>query len=369
MLRSRACAIYRLTRLVEFGTDNSEKFHRFLDQTYGTQLRGAVTAGWCGHDLGCAGGPSLASRHPSLGLGETITADSALGAFLARHIHHTARAGAVPSHTSRYYSNDIGLAHFVALDLMVYEPTGTFGEAAYRSAQLAWLEEDLAAVDREKTPWVILTAHHALYCTSITMGSTATQQAGPIEGHQNSTSTSPPSLLHETQAKLTLPPGKSYRGCVGTGEDFISLARAELEPLMLKYGVDIYFAGHEHNYETTMPIKNCSMSSSNCYIGSDYTEPQAPIHCVCGNGGVGGGDNFGSNWAPWTRNQLGADTPGMCSGLNSPPTETNGGCSAGYGRVTLHNASHMTYEYVLNKNGSVWDTWTVVQHNHGAFSP
>jgi hypothetical protein len=254
----------------------------------------------------------------------------------------------------------------VALDLMVYEPTGAFGEVKYRAAQLAWLEEDLKAVDRTKTPWLILTAHHALYCTSITMGVTATNPTGPKDGKDNGTATK---MLHESQAKLQLPPGKSYRGCIGTGEDFIEEARAELEPLMLKYGVDLYFAGHEHNYETTFPIRNCSMGSSACYIGKDYSEPIAPIYTVCGNGGVGGGDNFGQNWAPWTRKQLGADTPGECTGLKGPaqPPGQQGGCSAGYGRVTLHNASHMTYEYVLNKNGSVWDTWTVVQPNHGAF--
>lgn len=129
----------------------------------------------------------------------------------------------------------------VALDLMVYEPTDTYGEVPYRAAQLAWLEEDLKAVDRTKTPWVILMAHHALYCTSISMGSTATKPAGLEEGKDNGTTTTP---LHESQAKLPLPPGKSYRGCIGTGEDFIELARAELEPLMLKHGVDLYFAGH-----------------------------------------------------------------------------------------------------------------------------
>ena len=85
-----------------------------------------------------------------------------------------------------------------------------------------------------------------------------------------------------------------------------------------------------------------------------------------------GGDNFGENWAPWTRTQLGADTPGECTGLGGPAPPPayagkQGGCSAGYGRVTLHNASHMTYEYVLNKNGSVWDSWTVVQPTHGQF--
>ena len=359
--------IWRLLQVGNHEYYDSEYFHRYLDQTFGTQLgRGAISAGWCGHDLGCDTGPSLASRHPTLAQGQKITADSALGTLLARQIHHASKTGAVPSHTSRYYSNDVGLAHLVALDLMVYEPTGTFGEVQYRAAQLAWLEEDLKAVDRVQTPWVFLTAHHALYCTSITMGVTATHPAGPRDGKHNGTDAKP---LHESQANLPLPPGKSYRGCIGTGEDFIEAARAELEPLMLKYGVDLYFAGHEHNYETTFPIRNCSMGSSGCYIGKDHFEPKAPIHTVCGNGGVGGGDNFGDNWAPWTRKQLGADTPGECTGLTGPaqPPGQQGGCSAGYGRVTLHNSTHMTYEYVLNKNGSVWDTWTVYQPNHGAF--
>ena len=99
---------------------DSERFHRFLNQSFGSQLgraTGAVSAGWCGHDLGCAEG-SLASRHPSLAPGEKITADSALGALLSRQIGHASTAGAVPSHSSRFYSNDVGLAHIVALDIM-----------------------------------------------------------------------------------------------------------------------------------------------------------------------------------------------------------------------------------------------------------
>ena len=62
------------------------------------------------------------------------------------------------------------------------------------------------------------------------MGVTATNPAGPDDGRDNGTTTPP---LHESQARLPLPPGKSYRGCIGTGEDFIEEARAELEPLML----------------------------------------------------------------------------------------------------------------------------------------
>ena len=36
---------------------------------------------------------------------------------------------------------------------------------AEQAAQLAWLSEDLAAVNRSRTPWVIVTSHYPLYCT------------------------------------------------------------------------------------------------------------------------------------------------------------------------------------------------------------
>jgi hypothetical protein len=33
--------------------------------------------------------------------------------------------------------------------------------------QAAWLREDLARVDREKTPWVVVLGHRAMYCTDL----------------------------------------------------------------------------------------------------------------------------------------------------------------------------------------------------------
>lgn len=38
-----------------------------------------------------------------------------------------------------------------------------------------------------------------------------------------------------------------------------------------------------------------------------------------------------------------------------------------YGRVTVWNASHLTYEHVFNANGSVFDSWTIAQSRHGPF--
>ena len=114
-----------------------------------------------------------------------------------------------------------------------------------------------------------------------------------------------------------------------------------------------------------------ALSSSSCYTGNDLQNPQAPVHVIVGQGGTGGADHFGNSWAPWTRAQLGADTPGQCSGLvdaNNQGAGNNGPCSAGYGRVEVVNSSHLTFEYVLNKNGSVVDAWTIVQEQHGPFA-
>ena len=92
----------------------------------------------------------------------------------------------------------------------------------------------------------------------------------------------------------------------------------------------------------------------------------SPTYRRCARAGTNGGDHFGDNWGPWTRKQLGQDTPGECTTLKSGGP-TQGGCSAGYGRITALNATHLTYEYVLNVNGTVWDTFTINQPNHGSF--
>ena len=57
--------------------------------------------------------------------------------------------------------------HFVALDSMVwFDGTGPkFAEESLLGpAQLAFLDKDLAAVNRSRTPWVVVTAHAPL-CT------------------------------------------------------------------------------------------------------------------------------------------------------------------------------------------------------------
>jgi hypothetical protein len=77
------------------------------------------------------------------GAPSTSTASTALAAYMTKHTLYAMGAhGTTPSNTSRYVSTNIGLFHLVGLDLNSLDP-----------AQLAWLEKDLAATDRELTPW------------------------------------------------------------------------------------------------------------------------------------------------------------------------------------------------------------------------
>lgn len=102
----------------------------------------------------------------------------------------------------KYYSFDAGDAHFASLDtnrghrIPAAEPVGP------GSAQLDWLERDLAA---SKARWKFVFLHVPLYSS-------------------------------------------------GKHGDHPALAAA-LEPILARHGVDVVFQGHDHHYERTRPIR------------------------------------------------------------------------------------------------------------------
>lgn len=99
-----------------------------------------------------------------------------------------------------WYSFDYGLAHFIAFDgetdypyspewpfardvkngetkpkesetyITDSGPFGTVNGSIYENEsyeQYRWLEEDLAKIDREKTPWVIAMSHRPMYSSQV----------------------------------------------------------------------------------------------------------------------------------------------------------------------------------------------------------
>ena len=208
-------------------------------------------------------------------------------------------------------------------------------------AQLAWLAADLAAVDRAATPWILVAAHMPLQCSSITYDGEFVEEAQRYEAAMG-------------KAPADIAARAPYKGCTGTGVANTEATRKE--PLFLRYGVDMFLCGHEHNYESQWPTKDLQP------VQLDFTAPRAPVYVVEGAGGAPALDLFGGA-GPFTRKQ---------------------DSSWGWGHVTVHNATHLTYDRIANDlcraqcqggscppcglpAGAVQDTWTIYQPAHGPF--
>jgi hypothetical protein len=107
-----------------------------------------------------------------------------------------------------WYSYDYGMAHFVQINTETDFPgaaeevySGPFG---YSGQQLDWLKADLAAVDRTKTPWVIVGGHRPYY--------------------------------------------SSNANCIACQDAF--------ESIMVQFNVDVVWFGHVHFYERVAPMSN-----------------------------------------------------------------------------------------------------------------
>jgi len=138
--------------------------------------------------------------------------------FLRFHMPQTSGPYAPPDRNLWYVINH-GPIHYVMLS--------TEHNFLEGSDQWNWLQNDLANVDRAKTPWVIVTGHRPMYSSDI----------GALKDVQN--------------AKM----------------------RSAIEPLLVKYKVDLCLWGHVHTYERT-----CNMYNFQC-------DPRGPIHLVIGNAG------------------------------------------------------------------------------------
>ena len=124
-----------------------------------------------------------------------------------------------------YYSFDYGNAHFVIID--------SNQDLSPQSEQYKWLKADLA---KSKATWKFVVHHHPPYSSD----------------------------LNDY--------GDTKRGEPSTYGD---LNVRQLVPIYEKYGVDIVFCGHIHNYERTFPLKQGKIDLKN-----------GVIYMVVGGGGA-----------------------------------------------------------------------------------
>lgn len=134
-----------------------------------------------------------------------------------------------PSEHSRsvsplYYSYDLAGAHIIML--------GSYTDYGRDSAQYAWLERDLAAVDRRRTPWVLVGMHAPWY--------------------------------------------NSNHNHYGEGEEM----RLAMEGLLYEHGVDAVLAGHVHAYERGYATYD------------NEPDPCGPVYVNVGDGGNREGLDF-----------------------------------------------------------------------------
>lgn len=88
--------------------------------------------------------------------------------YLARFAAVNSLGNASGSNTNLFYSFNDGPVHFVGIDTEMWSYGATAQEIA---AQKAWLEADLAAVDRSATPWVVGFGHKAYWSECATADS------------------------------------------------------------------------------------------------------------------------------------------------------------------------------------------------------
>ncbi|XP_043697691.1 purple acid phosphatase 22-like [Telopea speciosissima] len=121
------------------------------------------------------------------------------------------------STSNLYYSFDVAGVHIIML--------GSYADFAVGSDQYKWLQADLAKVDRERTPWIVVLLHTPWYNTNT--------------AHQ------------------------------GSGESM----RKAMEGLLYQARVDIVFVGHVHSYERFTRVYN--NTANQC----------GPVHVTIGDGG------------------------------------------------------------------------------------
>jgi len=126
-----------------------------------------------------------------------------------------------------YYSFDWGPVHFSVVD--------SNADLDGCSPQMRWLCADLAAANEREMPWKVILLHHPVY----TMGLYA------ISRHA---------------------------------------ANRLLPPLADRYGVDLVFNGHDHNYQRSHPVRGGGVVDP--WRGPDFGRPGGTVYVVTGGGGA-----------------------------------------------------------------------------------
>jgi hypothetical protein len=214
-----------------------------------------------------------------------------------RHRFHGIIRGLGPNsgaQSNLWYSWNAEFTHFVVIDTEMYNYSYDPVEV---SNAIKWLEADLIAANknRDKVPWIIMLGHKASWMDTTVW------------------------------------------------TDFDSLSH--------QYGVDVYFCGHQHNYDRMFPFHDgAGQTYDNVNL---YTNPKYLVQIVSGS--------------PGNKELTG-------TGLGPAAWRAVNNFNYGFGHLTVFNATHLYWEWeqtaaslseIRNRAANVKDHLWIVQDNHG----
>jgi len=180
-----------------------------------------------------------------------------------------------------WYSIDYGNVHFTMFST---EHNFTIGSPQYN-----WIEQDFKKANmKNPRPWIIFSGHRPWY----------NSDQSEWEDH-------------------------TVGGRIQT----------QLEPIMVKYNVDIYLCGHQHMFERVHPTINGNVVNNGGPNHNYYVRPGAPASVVQATAGVFLDHEFVSPQPTWSAYRT---------------------SEWGYGRMSV-NTTHIHYEFVMESDGSVED--------------
>jgi acid phosphatase type 7 len=305
----------------DMGLDNEQSLPLLISDVQASRIHGVLHVGDMAYDLddddGARGDAWLNSVEPiaSVVPYHTCPGNHESNWGFAQYVARFYMPGPEGS-ANMFHSFDHGNAHIIMLSTEAYFYPTEYG-LFLLPKQFEWLEADLQAANapgqREKFPWVMIGMHRPMICS-------------PNDDNDD---------CHHIDS------------IVRTG----ILGMYAMEPLLMKYGVDLVIAAHEHSYSRSYPFYNYTIDASVVSREADgtvvYRDPPMPVHVIDGAAGCP------ENQDPWQPDPSFFDA----FHLNA----------YGYGRLAFPNATTAIFEFVDDANGTVVDRVVFYQSHHGPF--
>lgn len=242
-----------------------------------------------------------------------------------------------------WYSFNLGPIHFVSYSTESYFDTKGKALNGTLKRQYDWLKNDLMVANQQENrklrPWIIVQGHRPFYCTNTF--NVSEDGCGPEQ---------------ETSRHGSYKPNMPYQFAI--------------EPLLHEFGVDLFIAGHVHDYTRYWPVYNLTVKNGTTDPSNPYHNPGATTYLTIGAAG-----NHEMHYHDQCIKNQGCVYPSATS-YSGPPSPF-AACTAGtspecidfnYGRMTVYNDTHLFWSQYSSTQNKVVDEMWLIQENHGSFA-